>query len=361
MEFLDQPEDDPTAGSMALRAAVIAETTAETGRLDFGEVLDLRPTARAAAIMVVALVLAGLLAALNPSAVRIAVARLANPFGNTAWPRTVHLAFRQSVEQVARGQAFQVEVFDLRGVPLPADVRIQYRFAGPDGSTLEEGERMRSVDGAAVARRENVLRPFSYRVEGGDDRSMPWLDVEVVEPPGVESISSRLIPPAYTGWPTAPGQRHIRALVGTTVQLAARATRPLSSAVLSIEGGKNIPAQLDDDGLAFTAQFVVEKSGSYRLELTDRQRIGGGSDDRWEIHAIPDAPPSVNIEEPTANLFVTPTAVAPCACRPRTIWPCAAWRLCFAAASRSRRVRSCFSRGRNMWPRLAGPPKATAA
>jgi len=55
----------------------------------------------------------------------------------------------------------------------------------------------------------------------------------------------------------------------------------------------------------------VEKSGSYRLELNDRQRLRGGSDDRWEIHAIPDAPPSVNIEEPTANLFVTPTAAAP--------------------------------------------------
>jgi len=132
---------------MALRAAVIAETTAETRRLDFGEVLDLRPTARAAVIMVVALVLAGLLAALNPSAVRIAVARLANPFGNTAWPRTTHLAFRQSVDQVARGQAFQVEVFDLHGVPLPADVRIEYRFPGPDGSTIEESERMRPVDG----------------------------------------------------------------------------------------------------------------------------------------------------------------------------------------------------------------------
>ena len=49
---------------------------------------------------------------------------------------------------------------------------------------------MRLVDGAMIARRENVLRPFSYRVEGGDDQSMPWLDVEVVEPPAVESLSS---------------------------------------------------------------------------------------------------------------------------------------------------------------------------
>jgi hypothetical protein len=311
VEFLHQPEDDPAAGSIALRRAVITQTAAEIRPLDFSDVLDLRPTVRAVVILAAACLLAGLLAAIDPSAVPIAVARLANPLGNAAWPRTTHLAFRQSVEQVARGQAFQVEVVDLHGVPLPAENRIHYRFPGPDESTLEESERMRLVDGAAIARRENVLRPFSYRIEGGDDQSMPWFDVAVVEPPAVETLSIRLIPPAYTGWPTVPGQRHIRALVGTTVQLAGKAIRPLRSAVLCLEGGKKIPAQLGDDGITFTVDFAAEKSGSYWFELTDRQGLRGGGDDRWEIRAVADAPPSVNIDEPTANLFVTPAAVAP--------------------------------------------------
>ena len=239
------------------------------------------------------------------------MARLVNPLGKTAWPRTTHLMVRRPVERVARGQAFQIEVVDAQGARLPPEVRIHYRFAGPDGAAVEETERMRYVDGAMVARRENVLRPFSYRVEGGDDQSMAWRDVQVVEPPAVESVSVRLIPPAYTGWPPTASERHIRALVGTSAEIAAKATKPLRSAILCIEGGTKIPAQLGDDGCTFTVEFPVEKSGSYWFDLTDRDGLSGGSDDRWEIHAVPDSPPTVSIEQPTANLFVTPRAVVP--------------------------------------------------
>jgi hypothetical protein len=55
----------------------------------------------------------------------------------------------------------------------------------------------------------------------------------------------------------------------------------------------------------------VQKSGAYWFELTDREGLRGGTDDRWEIQAVPDAPPGVRIEYPTANLFVTPRAVVP--------------------------------------------------
>ena len=45
--------------------------------------------------------------------------------------------------------------------------------------------------------------------------------------------------------------------------------------------------------------------------MTDREGLQGGSDDRWEIRAVPDGPPTVVVEQPTANLFVTPQAVVP--------------------------------------------------
>ncbi len=47
-------EDDPAAGSAALRRAVIAQAAAETERLDFSDVLDPRPAARAAALLAAA-------------------------------------------------------------------------------------------------------------------------------------------------------------------------------------------------------------------------------------------------------------------------------------------------------------------
>ena len=95
------------------------------------------------------------------------------------------------------------------------------------------------------------------------------------------------------------------------MQITGKATKPLASADLCLEDGRKIPAQLSDDGCTFTVADVVEKSGAYWFELTDREGLHGGSDDRWEILAIPDAPPTVQIEQPTANLFVTPQAVVP--------------------------------------------------
>jgi hypothetical protein len=311
VEFLHAAENDPTAGSAALRRAVVAAAAAETQRLDFAAVLDPRPTIRAGTLMAAVALAVGLLVVLDPPAAQIALARLINPLGNVAWPRTTHLMIRRPVERVALGRAFQIEVVDAYGARLPPEVRIHYRFDGAEADAVEETEPMRYADGTMRARRENVLRPFSYRVEGGDDQSLPWQDVQVVEPPAVESVSVRLIPPAYTGWPPAPAQRHVRALVGSQVQIAGRATKPLRSASLCIEGGTKVPATLASDGDTFTVAFTVEKSGSYWFELTDRDGLDGGSDDRWEIHAIADSPPTVSIERPTANLFVTPWAVVP--------------------------------------------------
>ena len=42
-----------------------------------------------------------------------------------------------------------------------------------------------------------------------------------------------------------------------------------------------------------------------------RAGLIGGGDARWEIDAVPDLPPTVAIEQPTSNLFVTPRAVVP--------------------------------------------------
>ena len=316
VEFLGQSEDDPTAGSAALRRAVIAHAAAETQDLDFSAVLDRRPATRAALLLAAACFLASIIVWLAPADARVAVARLVNPLGNTAWPRTTHLKIARPVERIARGQPFEITVVDAFGARLPPEVRIQYRDEAPDGGIVEETEQMRFTNGAMEARRENVQRPFAYRVEGGDDRSMPWSKVAVVEPPAVESLSIRLVPPAYTGWPAVPSERDIRALAGTEVRITGHATRPLAAADLCLEGGRRIPAELSNDGGWFTigyggAALEIEKSAAYWFDLTDREGLHGGADDRGEITAVPDAPPVVRIEQPTANLFVTPRAVVP--------------------------------------------------
>jgi len=318
VEFLQQSEDDPTTGSAALRRAVIAQTTARTERIDFSEVINARPTLCAAMASGAICLVAAILLVLDPVSSQIAVARLANPFGSTAWPRNNHLRLVERVERVGRGQAFEVEVEDTYGAKLPPDGRVHYRFENPDGSVAAEMDLMQPAGSRLAARRDNVVRPFSYRITGGDDRTMPWIAVRVVEPPAIESLLIRLIPPAYTGWPAERAEQNIRALIGTQMELVGKATKPLRSAELWFEGGRRFPARIESDGLRFSVgnnpageRPVIERSGSYRLELTDREGLNGRGDEGGEVRAVADAPPTVTIERPAGNLFVTPKAVVP--------------------------------------------------
>ncbi len=314
VEFLGQEEGDPTAGSPALRRAVIAQTVAETENMDFNAVLDSRPAMRTAWAAVAACLMAAIFALLDPFVSGTAVARLLNPFNNAAWPRKNHLTIPDPVEKVARGGSFEVQVRDADGAALPRELHVFYRFEAAGGTATEENAALRASGAAAVVRRENVLRSFAYRVEGGDDRTMNWMNVEVVEPPAVESLAATLFPPSYTGWPVEKSEGNFRALIGTRIEIQARATKPLGSAKLVLESGAEFPGRLNGDGLRISfddPKLLVTASGGYRIELFDREGMRGGGDVPWEIRAVPDAPPNVAVEQPSGNLYVTPVAAVP--------------------------------------------------
>ncbi|HEV3024915.1 MAG TPA: hypothetical protein VGX76_20710, partial [Pirellulales bacterium] len=317
VQFLAEREDDPQAGSAMLRRAVIAETAAALEQLDLSQVIQPRPVYRALAAAGGVAALAALLVAIGPNTARIGLVRLVYPLGEAAWPKTTHLAFVRPIERIAQGQPFEIEVIDARDAPLPDEVFLHVRYTGEGGSPTEQVEPMRVLGDVMVLRKENVMRPFDYRAVGGDDDSMPWARLEVVEPPAVDQLTISLAYPDYTGWPAEASDPHIRALVGTRVELAATTTKPIRSAVLHVENGPAIPASLAGDGQGFSIAaadgeaFIVEKSGSYWFELTDADGFSSGQQVRYEIRAVDDLPPSVSFEEPTANVFVTAEAAVP--------------------------------------------------
>ena len=312
VEFVHQDDGDIQAGSASLRRAVVIRAISDTEDLDFSEVLDRRPAVRALIGMAIISLVTLLLALLNPLVARIAVARLANPLGIDAWPRQNDLAFVEPPRRLALGQPFDVELVD-RKDSMPGEVRIFYRYQ-VDDQWQEETELMSPSGQRMMAGKESVTRSFEFRAEGGDDRSMPWHQLEVVEPPRIESLQITLHPPKYTGWTPTRSEKHIRALRGTHVEFVGRSTRQLTSASLKMDGDLKVPAAISSDGLRFSiaaSDMKIEKSGAYWFELMDSQELVGGGAARWEIKAIADTPPSVSLEQPAGNLFVTTDAAIP--------------------------------------------------
>lgn len=317
VEFLKQRENEPHAGSAQLRRAVVTQTEVEVASLDVADVIDRWPVVRAALVAAAVVAVFGALALLDPSSTRIALTRIAQPLGGARWPQQQHLAFHEPVRRVALGQTFEVELIDVRGRPLPEEVTIQYRHTTGDPDAAVENQPMLRIGDVMTARREGISRPFAYRAFGGDDNSMPWIEVEVVEPPRIEELAIEIEPPDYTGWPPAASEKHIRALVGSRIEVRGRSTKPLTGAAVHIEGGDKIPAEVAEDGHHFTipasdhGDWSVERSGAYWFELVGDDGLVGEANVRYELRAVPDGVPSVSIEEPTANIYVTADAVVP--------------------------------------------------
>jgi hypothetical protein len=251
IEFLHQSEDDPTAGSAELRRVAIMETDAAVDGLDWSAAVDSRPTKRAVLVAGVVTVVVIIFALIFPVYAAVAVMRLVNPLGNSHWPRNHYLAFREPVDRIAAGQPFKVEVFDESG-QLPNSVFIQYRSCAPGEPSVIEQEQMMYTDGVMVAHKESVTRPFEYRAFGGDDDTMLWTTVELVEPPRVQSMKIAVQPPVYTGYAAYESPDRIEAIIGSTVKLSGKVTKPIASASLKWDDDLTLPAMLSADGSEFT-------------------------------------------------------------------------------------------------------------
>ncbi len=313
--FLRSGEEDPLAGSAELRRNVISTTSVVLENIDIAQVVDARPLKRVGSALLVVLLCAGGLFLADRDSASLALTRLAAPWGSDEWPRQTHLVIDEPKSRIALGQRFEVEVRDLTGRALPDDMRFQFRYLGENEPLHTEA--MRHMGEVVMAGVDNVTRPFQYRAEGGDDRTMPWHDLEVIEPPAVRELSLTLHYSDYTSWKAAVSDPHVRALVGTRIALAGSSTKPIRAAKIVVEPAAEYQALVSADGFGFSlpadaaTPWVVKQSGSYRVMLEDTEGFASRQDVRYDLRAIEDRAPSIAIEEPAADSFVTAEAIVP--------------------------------------------------
>ena len=328
--FLNEPDDDPRAGSPALRRTVIHETTQDALRVPLVDVIRPQPVFAAVGLAALVVGAIALTATREPELTRIAALRLLRPWADDAWPRTNHLKFVDPVRRLALGRRFHAELVDAAGAEIPGEVQIWYR-TGPDPDDVER-RPMRLDGGVWTAERPNVERDFAYRAVGGDDRSMPWHEVQVVEPPALREVRWNVVYPEYAAWTpfdtgSQPADR--RPLppalpLGAKLEAWGRVTKPIRSALLRTESGLELPAVVDADRLGFALAAVAgnawepKKSDVFHFEFVGEDGFAGGDEVRQELRVEPDPAPWIRMqrpagtpEDPRGDLFVTASAVVP--------------------------------------------------
>ena len=314
IQFLAHRGGNAQMGSIDLQQAVVAEAERLAEGLDFSDCLNSRATRQAAMFAVPVVLLAAAVFAADRDSSQLALRRLALPWSLEAWPRWNQLYFEETPTRLAAGQDFTVAVRDANH-HLPSTVVMQYWFAG-DSEDQIENYRMARSKNAMSHHRKNITRSFQYRAIGGDDDTMAWLPLQVVEPAAVEEFNVHLQPPPHSGLPaTELSAGAIDALQGTTIEVTGRASRRVAAAELIVEGVEQpieVNAELATDGREFRIPAWPIKEpglGQYWLRLTEPDGVTGGYGTRATWRVVPDLPPEITVHAPPADDIVTANAV----------------------------------------------------
>lgn len=338
VQFLERGSRADSSSAVLVREAVKRALGRAAG-CDFGKVVNKRGLVSAGASGSVFAALTVALTVLWPTLASTAFLRLANPFGEIAWPKKTQLEIEEPRLRIGRNEAFEVRG-RVRGV-IPPQATVLFRFE--DFHNLEHHCDIKT-DAAGVGQLHTRLpagrveRNFRFQVKANDALS-PEYRVEVLPPPLLVSLDSKPSPqlqlfyPAYTRLPSpdtlSPGTGNIDAVVGTAARLRARVDRPLHNAwieyqpeepsvvladVLTLFAGgrpwwQPVPAVLEADRCTFTIDFTPTLSGMYVLHFEDETGLHNSR--LFELRLHPDPAPTVHLERPSPSrdiLQVLPTA-----------------------------------------------------
>ena len=243
--------------------------------------------------------------------------------GDREWPQDVHFQIVGAVDNVItvpRGDDWPLEVLvtdDSRRLPNEAWLEVQ---------GTRRRQRMESLDGGRKFRTDltGITDELVFRVVEARAYS-PWTSVRLIDRPAVASLELRVTPPSYTGQPAEllpPGGGPYKLLSGSTLSIRGQATKPLSSATLTL-GQAVMPMQITGGtGLSLDLAASQVKDGDYVIDLLDTERLWLPGHDElqplasrepatFRLRTGPDREPQVQATLTGISNLVTPRALIP--------------------------------------------------
>lgn len=331
VEFL-QHRLDSRLGSPELQHAVVTDAMKDLAKIEPGDIVETKSVKRITIAGAVLCAMIGTVVILHPLEAATSVKRLMFPFAQCPWPRQTELRLvRPDLSPVvqapdrplliARGDTLELYVVDTRG-RLPDRIWFEHRSDDDSPSRREplrqttlRDEKGRAYE-AAVISWVASRGPLQFRATGGDDDTMPFFHVDVVQPPTLESLRVTVKPPEYSRRPEEElpqGVGHVNGLLGTKISIQAKADSPLKTARLRVADKPPQTLDIGEDRLTFTAMFTITDPGvtGYWFELIDEAGFSDPEAPRFELRGIADSTPDVVIEQPVADVLLAADAELP--------------------------------------------------
>jgi hypothetical protein len=224
---------------------------------------------------------------------------------------------------VVNGEATSVKVHLEGRVPAATDPdvpKIRYRHDENEPWSerpLKQQEEKRKWDVDLSG--EDIQNGIQYYVTAGN-ATTEYHRISTEAPPLIEDFQATYFFRQYTGrTKEVRRERPIEALVGTAVELRVKTNRTLAADTPCLEltlpsGAKRITSGtiLPDDPTAFSVKLTLEESGRYRLHFANTRRINfHDADQGYELKAIRDEPPTVELTHPGRDVALPANALLP--------------------------------------------------
>jgi hypothetical protein len=358
VQFLTEPADTPGAASssQAMRQKAIQQMMARADQYDFSRIVSYRVALILGVAFLAVVAIAAHFAYRHAQFSKIALLRLADPFGGHTWT-TVDVPGAPS--KIAKGQLFAVNATVVGRIPEHAKVEI--KMPGVDDAKPEQWDVrvQKEARGGTVflpVDKTKYTRTFEFRVVANDGsfprRPGQWHTVEVLPPPsltdldGLPSPHVEVFPPAYTEEKPVKvaGAKMIRAWAGSGVVFRGATDREVASvwfeyrpraiggapvpafrgvsllgslaspsplaALGDLFGGQTlwerVPAEIDASGKTFTVRFTAWNPGTCVLHLEDADQLP--KEYSYELDVDIDPLPVVKLLQPASALTLLPDA-----------------------------------------------------
>ncbi|WP_367874706.1 hypothetical protein [Luteolibacter sp. Populi] len=304
-------EETPLARHLAGRAK--EEAAKDLAAIPASRIIGWRKVGLAAALLVLAILPAGVLAIAKPEATRAVATRLMQP--GTDLPPWSPLKF--AVEPAALTAVYGGELplaVEITGAALAHPVELLVRR--PGRNEVLRLPSFRESQTRFSRKLDALTEPVQVAFACGRARSV-WMPVELLLQPKVLAGKVTITPPAYTGREavTAPlDTNEIAALEGAAVSLELSSNRPLapSAAVFTpatAPGVEAVPEEIAgevvaSDTIAF--RWTATRPGKFSVLLKDLRGTPAAAAVELNVKALPDAAPVVDLASPPRFLLATP-------------------------------------------------------
>lgn len=312
------PADSPAAELVRDVAARAEELAAS---VDLRRVTDGRGPRRRMATALVALAAAAAGLSAEPAMARIFAARMLG--ANVAWPRATTLEVTVPDDapglEVQRPDEEMILVRAARGSDVPLLVTAlgdQPEFVTvtfESGTSIEVGP---SGPGQYRTLLPSLQESTSLTVVGGDDdRRVPKIVVEVLQPPDIAGLAFVIEPPAYAGLPIrTESETKVSVLAGSRVTVHVKTdpvdatgiartfpddqVRELESVPFPRLGPAPTEGEAPDPSPGLSFSDVMLQSLRFRVELTDAAGLGNPDPALFGIEVVPDRRPELLVLAP---------------------------------------------------------------